>query len=186
MKGAEQMGKMKNLILGLLIFCFCMFTIVPTSMAGTPNVSTNFTHSSISSDYGIKSFVYEVGYNSIQRVVNSSDKVNSHDFAAYKSYAIYSPEVGNGDAGLMNIKLVNASSGSTIQTLSRSSFSNGTHRGFIIGGNDPITWQLLKSDSSLIGSPSSTGYRVKVTTEFYLDDSWAPNYFSDSCNTGAF
>ncbi len=37
----------KNLVLGLLICCFCMFTIVPNALADTPVASTNYTHSSI-------------------------------------------------------------------------------------------------------------------------------------------
>lgn len=63
------MSKMKNFMLGLLICCFSIFMIVPYAMADTPNVSTNSTHSSYSSDFGIKSFVYEVAYNSIQSVI---------------------------------------------------------------------------------------------------------------------
>lgn len=112
--------------LSLIVCCFLIFTNVSTALAANPAVSTNFIHTSYSSDYGARSFVYEVGYNGIHNIQDSADVVNSHDFIAYKSYAIYSPEVGNGNANLAKLSLVNASNDNTIQSIT--SFSNGTHR----------------------------------------------------------
>lgn len=172
-----------DVILGLVICFFCIIMVVSKAVAGTPNVGYNHVHSSFSSDYGIKSFNYSVGYNSIQSVSGGQDVVNSHDYIAYKVNGIYSPEVGNGDVNLLELTLVHASNDNVYD--STTSFTSGSHRGFILPVPS-LTFEMLKSDVSLYGTPSTTAYRIKVWTLFTLDDSWAPSLWVDDCSTTSF
>lgn len=146
-----------------LLVCICFITyITDNASAATVNANSSWTHSAWSADYGAKSFVYQVTYiadtTSGYELGSSYDGVSNHDYIAYKSYAIYPPEVGNGEASVIKVAIVNASNNSD---------------------------QLYST--ALIQAFPSSNYKVKVVSGFALDYIWTPNMWTnDTCYTSSF
>ncbi|NLB87612.1 MAG: hypothetical protein GX790_00040 [Syntrophomonadaceae bacterium] len=173
-----------------LLVCICFITyITDNASAATVNANSSWTHSAWSADYGAKSFVYQVTYiadtTSGYELGSSYDGVSNHDYIAYKSYAIYPPEVGNGEASVIKVAIVNASNNSEVTSLSNSLWRKGTIRGHILPGGSIIFDQLYST--ALIQAFPSSNYKVKVVSGFALDYIWTPNMWTnDTCYTSSF
>jgi len=158
--------------------------IVPNALAGNLYASGDYSYISYNLNLGVKTFTYKVGYNAVHTVSAGQDIVNYHDFITYKTITIHPPDIGNGNASLNELVLVNASNNTPYDYLYATNFSNGSHNGWLLPGGAYI-FKMLKSDNSLAG-PSSMAYRVKVGTSFVLNSSWVPNNWLESCHTGSF
>ncbi len=172
------------LFIGFYFICCYPSSALAISAGGT------WTHSAWSSDFGIKAFTYKVSYyadtKSGYEVGQTYDAAYNHDYIAYKTPSdyIYPPEVGNGDASVVSVSLVD-SSNNIVNTLSNSSWSRGTLRSYI-WPEGTIFFDELCTTHWLQGFPSSS-YRVKVVSGFALDVNWVPNLWtSDTCYTSTF